>query len=100
MLTFEYITANLSLIHSSKAQLAEANKTIEGLQAADKDIEAVRKAAAEYKAKAEQAEKDLSLIHISQLGKPVCAGNGAGQDRTPQYLSYHTKGLAGPKIFR
>ena len=43
-----------------KAQLAEANKTIEGLQAADKDIEAVRKEAAEYKAKAEQAEKDAA----------------------------------------
>ena len=40
-----------------KAQLAEANKTIEGLQAADKDIEAVRKEAADYKAKAEQAGK-------------------------------------------
>ena len=31
-----------------------------GLQAADKDIEAVRKEAAEYKAKAEQAEKDAA----------------------------------------
>lgn len=44
-------------LKNAKAQLAEANKTIEGLQAADKDIEAVRKEAAEYKAKAEQAEK-------------------------------------------
>ena len=43
-------------LKNAKAQLAEANKTIEGLQAADKDIEAVRMEAAEYKAKAEQAE--------------------------------------------
>lgn len=42
------------------AQLAEANKTIEGLQATDKDIETVRKEAAEYKARAEQAEKDAA----------------------------------------
>lgn len=47
-------------LKNTKAQLAEANKTIEGLQAADKDIEAVRKEAAEYKAKAEQAEKDAA----------------------------------------
>ena len=47
-------------LKNAKAQLAEANKTIEGLQAADKDIEAVRKEAAEYKAKAEQAEKDAA----------------------------------------
>ena len=33
---------------STDAQLAEANKTIESLQAADKDIEAVRKEAADY----------------------------------------------------
>ena len=45
---------------STDAQLSEANKTIESLQAADKDIEAVRKEAAEYKAKAEQAEKDAA----------------------------------------
>ncbi len=42
------------------AQLAEANKTIEGLQATDKDLETVRKEAAEYKARAEQAEKDAA----------------------------------------
>ena len=47
-------------LKNAKAQLAEANKTIEGLQAEDKDIEAVRKEAAEYKAKAEQAEKDAA----------------------------------------
>ena len=47
-------------LKNAKAQLAEANETIEGLQAADKDIEAVRKEAAEYKAKAEQAEKDAA----------------------------------------
>ena len=47
-------------LKNTKAQLAEANKTIEGLQAEDKDIEAVRKEAAEYKAKAEQAEKDAA----------------------------------------
>ena len=47
-------------LKNAKAQLAEANKTIEGPQAADKDIEAVRKEAAEYKAKAEQAEKDAA----------------------------------------
>ena len=45
---------------STDAQLAEANKTIESLQAADKDIEAVRKEAADYKAKAEQAQKDAA----------------------------------------
>ena len=45
---------------STDAQLSEANKTIESLQSADKDIEAVRKEAAEYKAKAEQAEKDAA----------------------------------------
>ena len=44
-------------LKNAKAQLAEANKTIEGLQAADK---AVRKEAAEYKTKAEQAEKDAA----------------------------------------
>ena len=47
-------------LKNAKAQLAEANKTIEGLQAADKDIESVRKEAADYKAKAEQAEKDAA----------------------------------------
>ena len=48
-------------LKAAKAQLAEANKTIEGLQATDKDIEAVRKEAADYKARAEQAEKDAAV---------------------------------------
>lgn len=44
-----------------KGQLTEANKKIQAFEGMD--IEAVRREAAEWKQKAEQAEK-LSLIHI------------------------------------
>lgn len=47
-------------LKGAKAQLAEANKTIEGLQAEGKDLETVRKEAADYKARAEQAEADAA----------------------------------------
>lgn len=47
-------------LKAAKDQLADAAKTIEGLQATDKDIEAVRKEAADYKARAEQAEKNAA----------------------------------------
>lgn len=47
-------------LKTARAQLAEAGKTIESLQADGKDIETVRKEAAEYKARAEQAEKDAA----------------------------------------
>ena len=43
-----------------EAQLAEANTAIEGFQAADKDIEAVRKEAEEYKARTAQIEQDYA----------------------------------------
>lgn len=43
---------------AAEAQLKEAGKTIDGFKAKDLDIEAVRKAAEEYKAQAEQAQKD------------------------------------------
>lgn len=45
---------------SLEAQLAEANTAIEGFRAADKDIEAVRKEAEEYRARAAQIEKDAA----------------------------------------
>lgn len=41
-----------------EAQLAEANTAIEGFRAADKDIEAVRKEAEQYKDRAAQIEQD------------------------------------------
>lgn len=43
-----------------EAQLAEANAAIEGFRAADKDIEAVRKEAEAYKARAAKAEQDAA----------------------------------------
>lgn len=49
-----------SELKAAKAQLVDAEKTIEGLQAEGKDLEAVRKEAADYKARAEQAEKDAA----------------------------------------
>lgn len=47
-------------LKAARTQLADAAKTIEGLQAEGKDLEAVRKEAADYKARAEQAEKDAA----------------------------------------
>ncbi len=69
-----------------------------------KEISGLTRAMA-YKQRVDiQNKDDVPVVQPSgrgaQLGKPVCAGNGAGQDRTPQYISYHTTGLAGPKIFR
>ena len=63
------------------AQLAEANKTIEGLQATDKDLETVRKEAAEYKARAEQAEKDAdarvaAVQFDAKLDSAIAAAHG------------------------
>lgn len=43
-----------------ETQLAEANTAIEGFRAADKDIEAVRREADEYKARAEQIERNAA----------------------------------------
>lgn len=43
-------------LRAAQAQLAEAGKTIEGFKALD--VEGIKKAAEEYKAKAAQAEKD------------------------------------------
>lgn len=45
-------------LKTAQAQLAEAGKTIEGFKALD--VEGIRKAADEWKAKAEQAEKDAA----------------------------------------
>lgn len=47
-------------LKAAKDQLADAAKTIESLQEQGKDLEAVRKEAAEYKARAQQAEKDAA----------------------------------------
>lgn len=47
-------------LKAARAQLADAGKTIEGLQAGGKDLETLRKEAAEYKTRAEQAEKDAA----------------------------------------
>lgn len=47
-----------------KAQLTEANKTIDGFKG--QDIEGVKKSADEYKAKFEQAQKD-SAAQVAQL---------------------------------
>ena len=52
--------AKNSELKAARAQLADAAKTIEGLQAEGKDLAAVRREAAEYKARAEQAEKDAA----------------------------------------
>ncbi|WP_418668405.1 phage scaffolding protein [Allofournierella sp.] len=45
-------------LKAAQGQLAEAGKTIEGFKALD--VEGIKKAAAEWKAKAEQAEKDAA----------------------------------------
>lgn len=45
-------------LKNTRSQLDEANKTIEGLKSNAPDIDAVRKAADEWKAKYEQSEKD------------------------------------------
>ena len=52
-----------ALKESKKAletQLSEANAAIDGLRAADKDLEAARKETEEYKARAEQAQQDAA----------------------------------------
>lgn len=53
-------TAKSNELKAVQARLDDATKTIEGLQEQGKDLEAVRKEAAEYKARAQQAEKDAA----------------------------------------
>ena len=52
-------------LKAAKDQLADAAKTIESLQEQGKDLEAVRKEAAEYKARAQQAETDAADGQVS-----------------------------------
>ena len=53
-------TAKSNELKAVQARLDDAAKTIESLQEQGKDLEAVRKEAAEYKARAQQAEKDAA----------------------------------------
>lgn len=53
-------TAKSNELKAVQARLDDATKTIESLQEQGKDLEAVRKEAAEYKARAQQAEKDAA----------------------------------------
>ena len=45
-----------------QSQLAEATKTIEGFN--DMDIDSIKKSAADYKAQAEQKDKEMSLARV------------------------------------
>lgn len=47
-------------LKAAKAQLADADKTIEGLRAEGKDLETLRREAEEYKARAAKAEQDAA----------------------------------------
>ena len=55
-------TAKSNELKAVQARLDDAAKTIESLQEQGKDLEAVRKEAAEYKARAQQAEKDAAQM--------------------------------------
>ena len=71
-----------------EAQLSEANAAIEGFRAADKDLEAERAKAAEYKARAEQAETEYKARAEQAETEYRARAGQAEQDAARQLEDY------------
>lgn len=89
----EAVKAKFADYDSIKEQLAEANKQIEGFKGMD--IDGVRKAAEEWKQKAEQAEKDAAqkiadMQFESSLKEAIAAAKGKSSKAIAALLDVDT----------